>query len=412
MTQPGPERLAALDAARASLVAGEDGEPQVGAEPLGRRADGRPARAAGRRACASGVPATGPEMVVLDAPARPGRVSTARSSRPGSASSAAPVGFWPRGVRTTARAPARMRGGQRVRQHAARRRRPPARAQAERATRSSTPGQPGSSTATASPGGEVGGEHALDAVERAVDHAQVPAGDAVGGERRAGDRRELGSAPARAPYSRAAPSSAAQRAERRRAAAPGPGCRSRGRARRSGTARARLEAAAPAGARPRACRCAAARRRRRAGAGRRTRPATVVGLTSSVGREARTEGSRAPGRQRPAAIAASTLAAIALADAPLMLVLCRHSQLNCTRTDARQTPRTKLRRAPRARAPRPRDDRRDPRRGAGLPPRLRPRRPAVRDPDAARARRRRGLHPRLGRQPRAAHARATASPPA
>ena len=54
---------------------------------------------------------------------------------------------------------------------------------------------------------------------------------------------------------------------------------------------------------------------------------------------------------------------------------------------------------------RPRPDRRDPRRRADLPSRLRARRPAVRDPDAARADRRPALRARLGREPDAAGAR-------
>ena len=65
---------------------------------------------------------------------------------------------------------------------------------------------------------------------------------------------------------------------------------------------------------------------------------------------------------------------------------------------AHVAPHLRVKREPQRGALRPRDDRRDPRRGAPLPPRLRGRRAAVRDPDAARARRRPALRARLGRR--------------
>ncbi len=46
--------------------------------------------------------------------------------------------------------------------------------------------------------------------------------------------------------------------------------------------------------------------------------ATVVGLTSSASASRRTEGSGSPAASRPAAIDASTLATISLADEPLI----------------------------------------------------------------------------------------------
>ena len=346
LTQPGPTRLAALDAGERVRVAGQHGEPQVGAEPLRRPSAPSPSARGRRSACATAA-GDGAEVVVLDdehvgAVEHGAQLARARRHR-------APRrdGFCPRGVTTTARAPARCGGGERVREHAARRPPPPAPGRRPSArTRSSTPGKPGSSTAIASPRREVGGEHALDAVERAVDHAQARRVDAVGGERRAGDAAQLGQTGSLAVQARRRRRARAAR-RARRAAGRGRGCRS---------ARSRT----PVGH-------AAAGEARRSGGRSATRVPlrgreTTMPAPPQVGERGR-DGGRAHARGWPPARAPRAAARRAPAarrrSPPRTLrrdLTCGRARAdtvptqiaNCTRTDARadDTPAPQLRRVP------------------------------------------------------------------
>ena len=102
----------------------------------------------------------------------------------------APVGFWPRSVTIRARAPAQrpLHVGGRGPSSST----PTGIGRSPRAgTRSRRLPQPGSSTATASPGRRWASERALHGVERSGGEADRPVGDAVGVERGAGQAAEL-----------------------------------------------------------------------------------------------------------------------------------------------------------------------------------------------------------------------------
>ena len=105
-------------------VAGEHREAQVGAERLGQR-DGRRPSARGRRSGSAAARRRSAEVVVLEHHRRRGAVEDARSSAARSGSSEAPVGFWPRGLSTTAAAPSVERLGELAGEHAPARRSAP-----------------------------------------------------------------------------------------------------------------------------------------------------------------------------------------------------------------------------------------------------------------------------------------------
>ena len=108
--------LAALHAGDGLRVAGEHRQAQVGPERLGDRARRRPALASAPTVVCSSLPATGPRwsssISERVGERRRGRRAARRARR---SSSAAPVGFCPRGVMIAARAPrasaARERSG-------------------------------------------------------------------------------------------------------------------------------------------------------------------------------------------------------------------------------------------------------------------------------------------------------------
>ena len=126
------------------------------------------------------------------------------------------------------------------------------------------------------------------------------------------------------------------------------------------------------------------------------------------GREARAD-RQAPDRDAERVLAAGAQRAIA-AEVEVEVHLARDYEAaigtgtrtkTCVASGVVTAPstRTRIRRVPSRADYSPRDDRRDPGRGADRAPRVRDRRPAIRDPDAARARRRHRLRARLRRQP-------------
>ncbi len=301
-----PALLAALDARerpprrrRAPRAAGRGRAPW-------RPSAWRPNARAQRQACAAGC----------RPPRRGGRPrsrahagacsSTARSSAARSASSAAPVGFCPRGVTIAALAPRASAALQLDRSHAAlvdgdRLERQAARAQQVEQRRIA-----GVLDGHAIAGAQVHVEHALDPVERAADDARR---SQPGRRPRAGAR-----APAR-------PARAGQPARRR--AVRGSSCRASARSRSGSSAGSGLPLREIARARGDRQRRAARTDRRsladagaapglgddnaRGGAARPAAAATVTGLSPTSPARRRTEGSGAPGASAPSATASSTL---------------------------------------------------------------------------------------------------------
>ena len=188
LTQPGPEGQPAFDAGERERVSGEDGAAQVRAEPLGDRAHDRPPAARARRRVVRHA-GDRAEVVVLDHE----HVREQRAQRRGA------VGVQRRAERVVpARRddrPARagvQRRGQRLGPHPV---------VVDRDRRESQPERPrqveharparvldGQQVA----GGELRREHALDPVERPVDHHDPLRRHAVGDERAARECRELG----------------------------------------------------------------------------------------------------------------------------------------------------------------------------------------------------------------------------
>ena len=128
-------------------------------------------------------------MVVLD---HEHVASSARSVAARSASSAAPNGLCPRGVMIAPRAPARSAGGQRLGPHPVvvhRDRREP-QPERPRQIEHARPARVLDRQQIA--GRELRREHALDPVERAVDHHDPLRRHAVGDERAARERGEFG----------------------------------------------------------------------------------------------------------------------------------------------------------------------------------------------------------------------------
>ena len=235
----------------------------------------------------------------------------------------------------------------------------------------------------------MGGQHPLHAVEAAVDHAQC-AGV------RPPARRSSGTT-ASSPYRRGGPDSRASAActSGRNAGSGDPPARSRTPSGTDGVGRRQRRAVGDAqpAARPRDDDPAPAQLGHRARDGRR---AHVEPRGQRPHRRQALSGRERAGRHQPLD-RRRDLPPVAAVD-----ILYRHSPPNCTSTDASLLPTHQAPPPAQARPPRPRDDRRDPRRGPAGPPRLRDGRPAVRHPDAARPPRRRGPRPRQRGQPRAA----------
>ena len=322
-------------------VAGQHGEPEVGAERLRDRAHDDPAGAArGRRALNAGVPGDRAGVIVLDhedvgmlpedAPELGGARGVEARRRSGSARAAS--GCRRRRAARSARASAagstpassmRDRLGH----------------EAERRDEVDHAGIAGILDRDAVAGAEVRLQRALDAVERAAGDGERVGGDAVAA--RAARARARGARPGWRARRRSVASGRCARAPGRgRGAGRGSGCRPRGRGRAAGPAR-RCGSAAAGAARTcvprRPCDCSRPRLVRA-----RYAAATVLGLTAQRRGAARARRAPiAPPASRPSRMPASMLLAIALARVSGDSVLYWHVEQYCTSTKgATQVPIT------------------------------------------------------------------------
>ena len=261
-----------------------------------------------------GVPATGPRwsssITSTSSDERGAQVAGARGVHRRAARVVAPR-------RQHDRPGARSLGGlERAREHPARVDGDAGQAQAERAGEVVHAGPARILDGDGVAGGEVGREHPLDPVERAVDRAQAPHRHTVGRQRRAGDRGQLGQHRLVRRRCGAGASSACRAGSRAGSSATSglPVTRSRAPSGTDPAARAGRSGGRSATRVPlRGRETTTPRRRSSASAA-----ATVVGLTSSALARRRTEGSGSPAASRPAVTADSTLAAISFADEPEM----------------------------------------------------------------------------------------------
>ena len=408
---PGPALLAPLHARDRVRVAREHRQAQVGPERLGDRARRRPALGPVTGVCSS-PPATGPRWSssitsVRGAPASTARSSRARACVESGARRVLPARRDDRGARATREGASSAAGASRGRRSRPARARGRARAAGRTGRRSRGPRPPRCRPA-------AGALRARARCRRAPRSRRTAARrDSVGTQLLASSVSSPSAAGS--PYRRTGGRGASARPRSGSSAGSGlPRERSRAPA-GTGNERARGSARRPVPMRVARRGSVTTTPRRRSSA---SAAATVTGLRPTCERQPPDRRQPLPGRERPAATASSMFAPARLRSRPEFDTVSGQSYLYYDRSgDGRALPcpaaRGRHPRPPpgraglraraaaaqaRARQLRPRVDRRDPRRGADRPPRHRRRgRPAVRDPHAARAPRRRRLLPRLGR---------------